>query len=235
MYIKYTVHLSAWRGSLSVYSLMYPKHLEHLEHSRLSRNIYWMGNESIQQIAFKPTFHQTPCHPCLHKEDSLRILKLMVKLLICWNYYKIHWEMNESNVLTFPGNVGSLQKNFFWKKLIYFSWKLITLQYCSGFCHTLIWISHGFTCGPHPEPHFPPPSPSHPSGSSQCTSPEYLSHASNLDWRSVSHMIIYIFQCYSLRSSHPHLFPQSPKDYSIHLLVGMQTNTATMENSVEIP
>ena len=37
-----------------------------------------------------------------------------------------------------------------------------------------------------------------------------LSHALNLDWRSVSHMIIYMFQCYSLRSSHPHLLPQSP-------------------------
>ena len=29
---------------------------------------------------------------------------------------------------------------------IYISWRLITLQYCSGFCHTLIWISHEFTC-----------------------------------------------------------------------------------------
>ena len=32
------------------------------------------------------------------------------------------------------------------------SWRLITLQYCSGFCHTLTWISHGFTCIPHPDP-----------------------------------------------------------------------------------
>ena len=38
--------------------------------------------------------------------------------------------------------------------LFYFiSWRLITLQYCSGFCHTLTWISHGFTCIPHPNPH----------------------------------------------------------------------------------
>ena len=35
---------------------------------------------------------------------------------------------------------------------IFISWKLITLQYCSGFCHTLTWISHGFTCVPHPDP-----------------------------------------------------------------------------------
>ena len=24
--------------------------------------------------------------------------------------------------------------------------------FCSGFCHTLKWISHGFTCAPHPNP-----------------------------------------------------------------------------------
>ena len=26
------------------------------------------------------------------------------------------------------------------------------LQYCSGFCHTLTWISHGFTCVSYPDP-----------------------------------------------------------------------------------
>ena len=50
---------------------------------------------------------------------------------------------------------------FFWfcflfvPPFIFISWRLITLQYCSGFCHTLTWISHGFTCIPHPN------SPSH--------------------------------------------------------------------------
>ena len=34
----------------------------------------------------------------------------------------------------------------------FISWRLITLQYCSGFCHTLTWISHGYTCIPHPNP-----------------------------------------------------------------------------------
>ena len=34
----------------------------------------------------------------------------------------------------------------------FISWRLITFQYCSGFCHTLTWISHGFTCIPHPDP-----------------------------------------------------------------------------------
>ena len=44
-----------------------------------------------------------------------------------------------------------------------------------------------------------------------------LSHASNLDWWFISHMIIYMFQCHSPKSSHPRPLPQSPKDCSIHL------------------
>ena len=60
---------------------------------------------------------------------------------------------------------NSLQFFFFFQffsPIIFISWRLITLQYCSGFCHTLTWISHGFTCVPHPEPpptYLPIPSP----------------------------------------------------------------------------
>ena len=39
----------------------------------------------------------------------------------------------------------------FFFPFIFISWRLITLQHCSGFCHTLTWISRGFTCVPHPE------------------------------------------------------------------------------------
>ena len=58
-------------------------------------------------------------------------------------------------------------------------------------------------------PHLPPnPIPQgHPSAPALST----LSHAANLDWWSISHMVIYVFQCYSLKSSHSHLLPQSPK------------------------
>ena len=41
----------------------------------------------------------------------------------------------------------------FFFSFIFISWRLITLQYCSGFCHTLTGINHGFTCTPHPDPH----------------------------------------------------------------------------------
>ena len=100
---------------------------------------------------------------------------------------------------------------------IYFNWRLIALQYCSHFCYTLTWTSHGCTCVPHPEPtsQLPP----HPIPQGQPSAPALitLSHALNLDWRSISQMMIYMFQCSSLKSSHPCLLPQSPKDCSIHL------------------
>ena len=76
---------------------------------------------------------------------------------------------------------------------------------------------HRYTCVPHPEPSslLPPHSipQSHPSAPALST----LSHASNLDWRSISLMVIHMFQCYSLKSSHPRLLPQSPKVCSLHL------------------
>ena len=63
--------------------------------------------------------------------------------------------------------------------------------------------------------HFPP----HPIPLGHPRAPDLstLSHASNLDWRFISHMIIYMFQCHSPKSSHPCPLPQSPKDCSIHL------------------
>ena len=44
-----------------------------------------------------------------------------------------------------------------------------------------------------------------------------LLHTSNLHWSSVLHMVIYMFQCYSLISSHLHLLPHSPKVCALHL------------------
>ena len=52
------------------------------------------------------------------------------------------------SVLIFLG--GGLLLYFF--SFVFISWRLITLQFCSDFCHTLTWISHGFTCVPHPDP-----------------------------------------------------------------------------------
>ena len=94
------------------------------------------------------------------------------------------------------------------KKIIYFNWRLITLQYCAGFCHTLTWISMGVHVSPILNP---PPSHPIPLGCPSAPALSALFNASNLDWWSVSHMVIYMFQCYSLKSSHPHLLPRVQK------------------------
>ena len=106
---------------------------------------------------------------------------------------------------------------FFIYKFIYFNWRLITLQYYIGFAihqHESTVDVHVFPIL-NPSSHFPPRTIplDHPSA----PAPSILYHASNLDWRLVSYMILYMFQCYSPKSSHPRPLPQSSKDCSIHL------------------
>ena len=48
---------------------------------------------------------------------------------------------------------------FFFFLIIYFNWRIITSQYCHGFCHTSTWISHRCTYVPpilNAPPKFPP-------------------------------------------------------------------------------
>ena len=107
-------------------------------------------------------------------------------------------------------------KGFFFFSFIYL-FIYFTSQYCSGFWHTLTWIHHGCTCVPHPEPPYHLPPHTIPLGHPSAPAPSTLSHALNLDWQFVSHMIIYGFQRHSPISSCPRPLPQSPKVYSIHL------------------
>ena len=75
-----------------------------------------------------------------------------------------------------------LRDSFFF----FFNWRLITLQYCSGFCRTVTWISHGCTCVLHPEPpsHLPPhPIPEgHPSAPALSTLSQGHSFESDGQW-----------------------------------------------------
>ena len=96
-----------------------------------------------------------------------------------------------------------------------FNWRLITMLwwFLPYIDMNQPWV---YMC-PHPEPpsHLPP----HPIplGRPSAPVPSTLSHTLNLDWRSVSHMVTYMFQCFSLKSPHPHLLPQSPKVCSLYL------------------
>ena len=74
------------------------------------------------------------------------------------------------------------------------------------------WIRHRYICVPHPEPSSLLPPHTIPLGRTSAQAPSIQYRASNLDWRLVSYMILYMFQCHSLKSSHPLPLPQSPKD-----------------------
>ena len=76
----------------------------------------------------------------------------------------------------------------FWWFLLYISAKVVHVSPC------LKLPSH---LPPHPIP----------LGCTTAIALSALFHASNLDWSSISHTLIYIFQCYSLKSSHPRLVP----------------------------
>ena len=80
------------------------------------------------------------------------------------------------------------------------------------FCHVSTCIRHGCTRVPHPETpsHLPPRT--IPLGHPSAPAPSLLYPALNLDWRFISYMILYMFECHSPKSSHPLPLPQSPKD-----------------------
>ena len=69
---------------------------------------------------------------------------------------------------------------------------------------------------PHPEHSSLLPPHTIPLGRPSAPAPSIQYCASNLDWRLVSYMILYMFQCHSPKSSHPLPLPLSPKDCSIH-------------------
>ena len=73
-------------------------------------------------------------------------------------YKSFYFAKHDHNDYDFKKNQIKFTRFILFFSFIFISWRLITVQYCSGFCHTLTWISHGFTCVPHPNPpsHLPP-------------------------------------------------------------------------------
>ena len=78
---------------------------------------------------------------------------------------------NETTLRGVSEGRGLLYFLFFLNLNFYFYFILLTILY--WFWHTLTWICHGCSWAPKHEPPLPPPTPHHPSGSSQCTSPKH--------------------------------------------------------------
>ena len=106
-------------------------------------------------------------------------------------------------------NFGELTSFFFLILFLNF-----TILY--WFCQISKWICHRYTCVPHPEPSSLLLPHTIPLGHPSAPAPRIQYRASNLDWRLIPYMILYVFQCHSPKSSHPLPLPQSPKDCSIH-------------------
>ena len=104
---------------------------------------------------------------------------------------------------------------FFLKKFLFLLY--FTLQYCIGFARH--W--HESTTGVHKFPNMNPPSHLPPHIISldhpRAPAPSILYPVSNIDWRFVSYMLVYMFQCHSPKSSHPLPLLLSPKVRYIHL------------------
>ena len=114
---------------------------------------------------------------------------------------------------------GELEKICKQLSAFYFYFTLFYLTILYWFCHASTWICHGCTWVPNPEApsHLPPHiiSLDHPCA----PAPGILYPASNIDWRFVSYMIVYMLQCHSAKSSHPLPLPLSlsPKVHYTHL------------------
>ena len=106
----------------------------------------------------------------------------------------------------------SYMKAFSFFFLLYF-----TLQYCIGFA--IHW--HESATGVHEFPFLNLPPTSHLHIISldhlRAPAPSILYPVSNIDWRFISYVIVYMFQCHSPKSSYPLPLPQSQKVHSIHL------------------
>ena len=138
--------------------------------------------------------------------DIVYIVKLL-KLFCCFLLFStFQFFFNEYGVLSYFFSFARIYFIYF-----FFLYNIVlVLPYINM---NLPWV---YTCSPS-WTLLPPPSHPIPLGHPSAPAPSILNHASNLDWWFVSHMILYMFQCHSPKSSHPRPLPQNSKDCSIHL------------------
>ena len=106
-------------------------------------------------------------HLCFVESEPFNTTLIMVgKFHLKENAERITFQPYTFTGLVFllPSSLQTWNSNSFFFLFLFIRWRLISLQCCSGFCHTLTWISHGVACIPHPDPPPSPPSLPAPSG-----------------------------------------------------------------------
>ena len=140
------------------------------------------------------------CKSSLHANRNWPFSDVFLKGCVCPLCHKDNMQFLVRSIEVLVNST----EEFLFFNLIYFNLRLITLQYCGGFCNIFTWICHGCTYVPHPEPpsHLPPhPIPQgHPSAPALSTLP----HASNLDWWSITSDNIHVSMLFS------QIIPSSP-------------------------
>ena len=118
-------------------------------------------------------------------------------ILLCNHIFNLY-------TLFFSINLFKLEDNYF----IIFQWFLPYINMNQP---------QVYMCPPHPKHLSHLLSHSIPLGCPRTLALGPLLHPLDLHWSSVLHMVMYMFQWYSLKSSHPHLLPLSPKVCFIYL------------------
>ena len=102
---------------------------------------------------------------------------------------------------------------FNWRIIFYNIVLISAVQQCEPAISIQIF-STSWASLPHTHTHTLPPS--HPSRWSQSTRLSSVCYTATSQYLLALHMVMYIFQCYSLSSSHPILSPLGPQVSSVH-------------------
>ena len=149
--------------------------------------------------------NMNPTHSfyCLYDTLYYRCLIILHPILIDWFGFPVLLPPNMVRFLFCrtsyqEGNLGVLfyYYYFLFNKVNFLSFFIIIFFYFTilyWFCHASTCIRHGCTHVPHPEhpSHLPPHT--IPLGHPSAPAPSFLYPASNLDWRFISYMILYMF------------------------------------------
>ena len=204
----------------NTYNTYIPEDLLQAQYSRLFRllsKVLWckcswiLDQASWGQLSHIPLFEAVSrCwnHPSFHGH-SPRFPNIWTRWLsgylqnVSGSPRNLHFTFKQEFLILFLENV-----------FIYFNWRIRLYNIVMVF--TIHQHELAIVMCPLP-PESPPTSLPIPPGCHRAPALGSLHHTPNHHWLSILHMVMYMFQCYSPKSSHLLLFPRSPKVCFLHL------------------